>query len=254
MVSIDKKSPKQQHSMTTWLIGIPLSLLALVLFILFVQPWGQPRESITSTAPQDGNFYDPTAERASDKSSEIDNDDEPLLSENVQIPLGLSQIVDVNLAAWKPIDEQTVQDDELPDHSDEVLGRELVEISPALWSKVIGDGIQFSIPQREEVLIGTVTKVDANIAQTRILEGILEDGAQQYPFVLTLGAKTTYADINTSTGSFELVGTQNYGWLMESANIAPDVDFSLPDHFFVDPDPSDRVLEPEPAPESSSDE
>ena len=136
-------------------------------------------------------------------------------------------------------------------HSADVEGRVLVELSSELWSKVVGDRVQFSIPQQEVVLIGKLTKVDdKHRAYTRILEGTLEDGSQEYTFVLTLGEKNTYANINTAKGSVELVGTRTHGWLMESANIAPDVDFSLPDHFFVDPDPRDRILEPEPPSET----
>ena len=89
-----------------------------------------------------------------------------------------------------------------------------MELSSAFWSKVVGDSVQFSIPQQEVVLLGTLTKVDANIAHTRILEGTLEDGSQEYTFVLTLGEKNTYAHINTAKGSVELVGTAN-AWLVD---------------------------------------
>ena len=248
MVRADKQSSKQTKSILHWVVGIPVSLLVLVLFIFLVQPWGEPRESIMSTAPKDGDFYDPSIDQANVDSSDTTLVEDTAVPEGIQPRSNGSRIVDVNLASWKPVDESSVPEDQLPSHSDDVEGRVLVEISSALWSKAVGERIQFSIPQLEDVLIGTVTKVDANIAHTRILEGTLEDDTQEFVFVLTLGQSSTYAHINTSTGSFELVGTRNYGWLMESANIAPDVDYSLPDHFFVDPDPSDRVLEPEPPP------
>ena len=225
-----------------------MSLVVLVLLIWFVQPWGEPRESIMATAPKDGEFYDPSADQANAGSSDIALVEDTAVPEGIQPPSNDSRIVDVNLASWKPVDESAVPEEQIPTHSDDVEGRVLVEISSDLWSKAVGETVQFSIPQREDILIGSVTKVDANIAHTRRLEGTLEDGAQEFVFVLTLGQASTYAHINTSTGSYELVGTRNYGWLMESVNIAPDVDFSLPDHFFVDPDSSDRVLEPEPPP------
>lgn len=248
MGTTDKQSSKQKSSLIQWVVGIPLSLLVLVLLIFFVQPWGPPRESISSTAPKDGNFYDPSAEHLTDDLSDTAIIVDLSENENEQLGTGLSRIVDVNLASWKPIDEKSVSEEQLPSISDEVEGRVLVEISAALWSKAVGDRVQFSIPQREEVLVGRVTTVDAIIAHTRILEGTLEDGHQEFAFVLTMGQTTTYAQIDTSTGSYELVGTRQHGWLMESAKIAPNIDYSLPDHFFVDPDPSDRVLEPEPPP------
>ncbi|MCY3542350.1 MAG: hypothetical protein OXH31_10680 [Gammaproteobacteria bacterium] len=250
MVSNTKHKSKHTNSMVYWVVGIPLSLLVLVLFIFFVQPWGEPREAIMSTVPRDGDFYDPSTDQSQSVSTESSLPEESSVPDGIQPRIGSSEIVDVNLASWKPVDESTVPEDQLPVHSADVEGRVLVELSFELWSKVVGDRVQFSIPQQEVVLIGKLTKVDDTIAHTRILEGTLEDSAQEYTFVLTLGDTSTYAHINTAKGSVELVGTRTHGWLMESAKIAPDVDFSLPDHFFVDPDPRDRILEPEPPSES----
>ena len=250
MVSKDKQKSRQTNSLIQWTVGIPLGLLVLIGFIFFVQPWGEPRESITSTAPRDGEFYDPSTDQAQSSSTGTSLPEESSVPDGIQPRSGTSEIVDVNLASWKPVEESSVPEDQLPSHSADVEGRVLVEISSALWSKDVGDSVQFSIPQQEVVLYGNLTKIDKTIAHTRIREGTLEDGAQEYTFILTLGDKNTYADINTANGRFELVGTRQYGWLMESANIAPDVDFSLPDHFFVDPDPQDRILEPEPPSEN----
>lgn len=252
MVDRDKQPIKASSTWVQWIVGIPVSLVVLVLFILFVQPWGEPRESITSTAPKDGNFYDPSAQQGTLNSSDTTLLEENSVSDEIPTHIAGARIVDVNLASWKPVAESSVSVDERPSHSVEVEGRILVEISSDLWSKAVDDGVQFSIPQREEVLVGKVTKVDTSISHTRILDGTLQDGSQEYTFVLNLGDTATYAYINTSMGSYELVGTRHYGWLMDSSNIAPDVDFSLPDHFVLEPDPQDRELEPEPS--SSSDE
>lgn len=250
MVSTDKQKSKQTNSLIQWVVGIPLGLLVLIGFIFFVQPWGEPRESITSTAPRDGDFYDPSTDPTQSASTGNSVPEESSVPDGIQPRSGSSEVIDVNLASWKPVDESSVPTDQLPTHSTDVEGRVLVELSSALWSKVVGDLVQFSIPQQEVVLFGKLTKIDATIAHTRILEGTLEDASQEYSFVLTLGENNTYAHINTAKGSVELVGSRTYGWLMESANIAPDVDFSLPDHFFVDPDPRDRILEPDPPSEN----
>ncbi|MXZ45336.1 MAG: hypothetical protein F4Z01_10275 [Gammaproteobacteria bacterium] len=244
MVNADKQSSKQKNSLHVWVVGIPVSLMVLGLFVLFIQPWGEPRESITSTAPKDGDFYDPSSDEATVDSLGTESVEESSTHEESQPRSDSSRIVDVNLASWKPIDESSIPEDQLPSQSEEVLGQILVEISTDLWSKTVGDGVQFSIPQQEVVLIGKVTEVDTSFAQTRIMEGTVEDGPQDYSFVLNLGDATTYAHINTSSGSVKLVGTRRYGWLMESVNIGPDFDFSLPEHFIVIP--QDRELEPEP--------
>ena len=221
-----------------------MSLVVLGLFVLFIQPWGEPRESITATAPKDGDFYDTSSDESTVDSSGTENLEESSTDGESQPRSGGSRIVDLNLASWKPIDESSIPADQLPSQSEEILGQVLVEISSDLWSKTVGDGVQFSIPQQEVVLIGKVTEVDTSFAQTRILEGTLEDGPQEYSFVLNLGDATTYAHINTSSGSVKLVGTRLYGWLMESTNIGPDFDYSLPEHFVVTP--RDRESEPEP--------
>lgn len=221
-----------------------MSLVVLGLFVLFIQPWGEPRESITSTAPKDGDFYDPSSDKATVESPGTENLADSSTHDESQPRSDTSRIVDVNLASWKPIDQSSISEDQLPSQSSAVLGQVLVEISADLWTKAVGDGVQFSIPQQEIVLIGKVTEVDSSFAQTRILEGTLEDGPQDYSFVLNLGDTVTYAHINTSSGSVKLVGTRRYGWLMESANIGPDFDYSLPEHFIVLP--RERELEPEP--------
>ena len=250
MVDTDKQPIKASSSWVQWIVGIPVSLVVLVLFLLFVQPWGEPRESITSTAPKDGNFYDPSSEEGTHDSSNTALLEESSESEEISTHNAGARIVDVNLASWKPVDESSVPGDQRPSHSADVEGRILVEISSDLWSKAVDDGIQFSIPHREEVFVGKVSKVDESISQLRILDGTIQDGSQEYAFVLNLGDTATYAHINTSTGSYELVGTRDYGWLMDSANIPPNVDFSLPDHFVLKPELQDREVEPEPSPNS----
>ena len=244
MVNTDKQPSKQKNSLVVWVMGIPVSLIVLGLFVLFIQPWGEPRESITSTAPKDGDFYNPSSDEATVDSSGTESLEESSTHEESQPRSDSSRIVDVNLASWKPIDRSSISEDQIPSQSKAVLGQVLVEISADLRTKAVGDGVQFSIPQQEVVLIGKVTEVDSSFAQTRILEGTLEDGPQEYSFVLNLGDTTTYAHINTSSGSVKLVGTRLYGWLMESANIGPDFDYSLPEHFVVIP--QDRESEPEP--------
>ena len=198
------------------------------------------------TAPKDGEFYDPSADQSQSVSTDSSLPDESAVPDGIQPRAGSSEIVDINLASWKPVEESSVSEDLLPSHSVEVDGRVLVEISPALRSKVVGDSVQFSIPQQEVVLVGKLNKVDANNAQTLFLEGIHEDGSQEYTFALTLGEKNTYATIDTANGRVELVGTRTHAWLMESANIPSDADFSLPEHFLIDPDTRERTLEPEP--------
>lgn len=251
MEDTDKQPVKGSNTWVQWIVGIPVSLVVLVLFLLFVQPWGKPRESITATAPKDGNFYDPSSEQGVENSSDTTFIEENSVTDDIPTQSEGTRIVDVNLASWKPVDERSVPEDQLPTHTDDVEGRVLVEISSALWSKAVGELVQFSIPQLEDVFVGKVTKVDASIAQVRILDGTIQDGSQEYAFVLNLGDTATYAHINTSTGSYELVGTRDYGWLMDSANIAPDVDFSLPDHFVLEPDLQDREVESESSPNSN---
>ncbi len=48
--------------------------------------------------------------------------------------------------------------------------------------------------------------------------------------LLTIGNKHTFANISTPRGSYEFVGTTSHGWLMPSANMDQNVDYSKPDY------------------------
>ena len=49
-------------------------------------------------------------------------------------------------------------------------------------------------------------------------------------FVLTVSARNTFAHLSTREGSYELVGNARFGWLMATANMDRDVDYSVPDY------------------------
>ena len=242
-----ERTSKRNQSWIQWIVGIPVSLLVLGLFIFLVQPWGEPRESITSTAPKDGDFYNPSTDQTIADSSDAATLEAPSESTDEQVPNNLSQIVDVNLASWKPVDESSVAEEQLPSQSDEVEGGVLVEISSALRTKAAGDRVQFTIPQREDVLVGEVTKVEVAIANTRILTGTLRDGSREYAFEITLKESSTAAQIDTFNGRYELSGTHRYGWLKASSKTASDADQVTPDPDQPQPDPgsNDGELESE---------
>lgn len=146
---------------------------------------------------------------------------------------------------WARVDEETVQDSEVPSFPRVIVDRALVRVNTTLRSMIEGNQIQFPIPQRDVVLIGKVTEIGGP-PRARSIKGEVDDEGEKYPFVLTLGDRSTFATIMTSTGNYELFANLNYGWLMPSANMDDHVDYSIPDHFVENPDPHAHVENPPP--------
>ncbi len=146
---------------------------------------------------------------------------------------------------WARVEEGTIQESEIPSFPRVIVDRALVRVNSTIRSMNEGNQIQFPIPQRDVVLIGKVTEIGGP-PRARSIKGEVDDEGEKYPFVLTLGDRSTFATIMTSTGNYELFANLNYGWLMPSANMDDHVDYSIPDHFVENPDPHAHVENPPP--------
>ena len=129
---------------------------------------------------------------------------------------------------WREISPGSIAPALLPAHREEVPGRVLVEFSAALRALSVGDHLGLAVPQ-----LGAV--FDARIEEThrgpgaRAFTGTLGADREQ-GFVLTVSARNTFAHLSTREGSYELVGNDRFGWLMATANMDRDVDYSVPDY------------------------
>ena len=138
--------------------------------------------------------------------------------------------------AWQIIDPESV--DELPEYKEVVPGRALVRISEALqdWQK--GDEVLLAIPQLGGSFDGVVERVDDDLWGNRSYTGLLkEENGRDYRFVITVGPENVFAQLGTSQGTFELVSSDEIGWLMASRYMDQHVDYSQPDYYIMDEGP-----------------
>lgn len=141
-------------------------------------------------------------------------------------------------AAWQVIDPESV--DELPEYKEVVAGRALVRISEVLQDWQEGDEVLLAIPQLGGSFDGVVERVDDDLWGNRSYTGLLkEKNGRDYRFVITVGPENVFAQLGTSQGTFELVASDEIGWLMASRYMDQHVDYSQPDYYIVEDGPSD---------------
>ena len=149
-------------------------------------------------------------------------------------------------SAWVVVDPATV--DELPPYKEEVAGRALVRVSDALRLGVMTDRVVMAVPQVGQIYEGVIEVVETDPWGNISYVGLIRDvDDRDYRFLITAGARNTFAHIGTSRGTFELVVTGGtLGWLMPSVNMDQHVDYSKPDYYIVDEKP--RLQEDDTAP------
>ncbi len=238
---------KQRPNYVGWIVGVVAGSCVFAVVFWLIQPRGEPREP-TPTTVDNTDQYIPNEEELASIQEAAEDAEHTLAEETDKEVIDFNQLADVNLSSWAPVVEEKVPSHKIPQMTDDVTDHVLVKMSDNLFDKQVGDQIQFTLPQREETVLATITEVNANQSDTRIIQGTLRDGLDDYPFVLTLGPARAFAYLPTSTGDFELIGNREYAWVMESEKMANTLDYTIPDHFVMDPDPAKRLLEPEPAP------
>ncbi|MCY3604490.1 MAG: hypothetical protein OXH45_01900 [Gammaproteobacteria bacterium] len=140
-------------------------------------------------------------------------------------------------SAWSVVDPESV--DELPPYKEVVPGRALVRVSEALRLGTARDRLQLEVPQLGRSFAGAVESVDTDPYGNVTYIGLLtEADGRDYRFIITAGARNTFAHIGTSRGTFELVATKDdLGWLMPTASMDQHVDYSKPDYFIREETP-----------------
>ena len=137
---------------------------------------------------------------------------------------------------WEHIDEETVDETEVPDFPRVITNRALVRMNTSVWTTTEGHRVQFPIPQRDIVLEGEVTEVGGTtLAPT--LKGNVTDEGEKFPFTLTLSKDRAFATVSSSTGNFELFANRDYGWVMTREEMNAHIDYSIPHSFIENPDP-----------------
>ncbi len=142
-------------------------------------------------------------------------------------------------AAWVVVDPESV--DRLPPYKEVAPGRALVRVSEALRLGWVGDRIELEVPQIGASFEGVVKQVDQDGYGNVTYIGLLKEAnGRDYRFIITAGARNTFAHLGTSRGTFELVASNELGWLMPTANMDQHVDYSKPDYFIREEPPRDE--------------
>ena len=131
--------------------------------------------------------------------------------------------------AWRRVDPALVDADERPTHREVVAGRVLVRIAANFSLLNVGESFALPVPQADAVFEARIEQVHPGSGGARAFTGSLAS-AGEGSFVLTVGPRSTFANISIPGGRYELVGNRRYAWLMPSANMDRDVDYSVPDY------------------------
>lgn len=139
-------------------------------------------------------------------------------------------------ALWQPIDESSVA--ELPAYKEVVQDRVLIRVTDAATAWRVGQRIPIPIPQLDQVYMPVIERIESAPGGLRSYIGTLTAAAgRTHSFTITTGPRNTFAHLSTPFGTYELVASDELGWLMPTANMDQHVDHSVPD--FVIPEGPD---------------
>ena len=131
---------------------------------------------------------------------------------------------------WQTVDPAQVDPADKPTHREVVPGRVLVRLAVGFGHWNAGDSLALAIPQDDAVFNAAIEEVHRGPGGARAFTGTLAAADAAHNFVLTVGRASTFANITTPAGRYELVGNRRYAWLMPVANMDRDVDYSVPDY------------------------
>ena len=156
----------------------------------------------------------------------------------------LSSVPTADSPLWEAVDERAV--DPLPEYSTmwSTEGRVLVRVSMAInlaggWR--VGDRLTVPLPQLGVVYRPLIEQIDDGPGPSRSVLGKVrgEDG-RRHLFVVTTGPMHVFAYIDSPRGSYELVGGNEFGWLVPTSSMKTGFNYSEPDYILPDgsPDPN----------------
>ena len=98
----------------------------------------------------------------------------------------------------------------------------------SLLNLSVGDETIVEIPQLNSQMTVVLKKIKTHINGIKTITAASLDNSAN--LLVTIGKKSTFANISTSRGSYEFVGNTTHGWLMPSANMDQHVDYTKPDY------------------------
>ena len=121
-------------------------------------------------------------------------------------------------------------------------GRVLIKVDATLGAAPnwrIGDVLSIPLPQLGTTYRPEIGAVDDGLGGSRSATGKIvgADGLHRR-FVVTVGAGSAFAYIDTPEGPYELVAWRNVGWLLPTASMMAGIDPDEPDYILPDGDRS----------------
>ena len=143
---------------------------------------------------------------------------------------------------WTVLDEASQP--ELPPFPEDwsTAGRVLVRVDATLGAAPswrVGDVLSIPLPQLGTTYRPEIGAVNDGLGRSRSATGkiIGADGLHRR-FVVTVGARSAFAHIDTPEGTYELVAWRNVGWLLPTASRMAGIDPDEPDYILRDGDRS----------------
>ena len=102
----------------------------------------------------------------------------------------------------------------------------------SLLNLSVGDETIVEIPQLNSQMTVVIEKIETHINGIKTITAASLDNSAN--LLVTIGQKSTFANISTRRGSYEFVGNTTHGWLMPSANMDQHVDYTKPDYVITE--------------------
>lgn len=148
----------------------------------------------------------------------------------------------VSSASGDKRDDETPRGWALSDADDQRAPKKLREGIPAtliaidrtvLQAVKPGDSFELSLGSQQSAVMQIADIVNYPEYTTTVLKGFTGQ-SPGFPAVITLGASSTLATVGTATGTFELVGGGEMGWLYRQGDLSPpelrqEPDYVIPD-------------------------
>ena len=147
-------------------------------------------------------------------------------------PSNLSAVSSPSKKIWSVVNNQSEMPD-IPGAQRDIEDAVSTRINyDSLLNLSVGDEIIVEIPQLNSQMTVVLEKIETHINGIKTITAASLDNSAN--LLVTIGQKSTFANISTRRGSYEFVGNTTHGWLMPSANMDQHVDYTKPDYVITE--------------------
>ena len=145
-----------------------------------------------------------------------------------------AQAADGAQSGWSVVDPNAIAPERLPPFQETYTDARLVSLTgnPGNWGP--GSRVVFDIPHTGERLEAVIERVEPGLAGSISYIGRVDRDDALHRVVVTVGVRNAFAFIDSDSGSYEMVGNREFGWLMSTVGMEMHVDYSKPDYYIPD--------------------